>query len=128
MWVFPGGIPLSFVLSQQVYNLLEVKFLHQFLELPTILHLFQIIGLVYLLPAVGYPFPSNIYCLVLHSHHIHIEHLHYIYESKSFVLTKKMPTLAFNNFLQEGDPLPETSFAYEISVLQFIPPGEISHL
>ena len=36
-----------------------------------------------------------------------------------------MSSLALNDFLEGGNPLAEASFAYEISVLQFIPLGEI---
>ena len=44
------------------------------------------------------------------------------------MLTKEKPSSLLNNFLEGGDPFAETSFTYEISVLQFVPPGEISQL
>ena len=44
------------------------------------------------------------------------------------MLTKKKPSSILNNFLEGGYPLAETSFAYEISVLQFVPLGEIGQL
>ena len=44
------------------------------------------------------------------------------------MLTENMSSLALNDFLEGGDLFAETSFAYEIYVLQFIPLGEIGQL
>ena len=44
------------------------------------------------------------------------------------MLTKEKPSSLLNNFLEGGDPLVETSFAYEISMLQFVSPRDISQL
>ena len=44
------------------------------------------------------------------------------------MLAEKMSSLALNDFLEGGDPFAETSFTYEISVLKFIPPGEIGQI
>ena len=114
--------------SASVYNLLEVWFLDQFLKFRTILPFVQIIGLVYLLPVERDPFTSDINFLVLHTHHSRVEFFYYIYETKGLVLKKEKPSSLLNNFLEGEDPLAETSFAYGISMLQFVCHGNISQL
>ena len=44
------------------------------------------------------------------------------------MLTEEMPSSLFNKLLEGGDSLAEASLAYEISMLRFIPPGEIGQL
>ena len=115
--VLPSGIPLPFAISQQIYDLLEVRRLNQSFEFRPILPLLKIECLIYLLFDEGYPSPSNINFLVLSSHHVSIELFNYIYEPESLMLIEKMPSFAFYQLLEGGNPFVEGSLPDEVFVL-----------
>ena len=126
--VLPSGIPLPFAISQQIYNLREVRCFNKSFEYRSIIPFLKIECLIYLLSAERYPSPSDINCLVLSSHHVSVELFNHIYEPRSLVLTKKMSSFAFYQLLEGGFPLVKTSFPNEVSMLHFISPSNISHV
>ena len=128
MWVFPGGVPLSLALHQQVYNLLEVRCFHQSFKFRPILPLLKIVSLANLFFVEGYPFSSNVHSPILHSHHVSIELFYYIYKSRRFMLTEELPSLAFDNLCEWRNPLVETSFPNEVSVLEFVLLSDIGQI